>query len=80
MERKELKRCYILQKDVYLIHEINRVNRGDRVVISGGRRRCSEANSCDKQGLKCKWVSVDYNFDGMNLKNLPPAGGSNGTP
>ncbi len=73
MERKELRKCYILQKDVYLIHEINMDLRDNLIIKSRGARRCSEAFSCDKQKMKCKWVSMEYNFDGMNPKNLPPA-------
>ncbi len=72
MEQSESKRCFILNKDVHLIHEIIMDLRDSLIIKSRGARRCSEAFSCDKQKMKCKWVSMQYNFDGMNPKNLPP--------
>ncbi len=73
MEQRESKRCFILDKDVYLIHEITMDLRDNLIIKGRGDRRCSEAFNCDKLKNKCKWVSMEYNFDGMNPKNLPPA-------
>ncbi len=72
MERMEFRRCYILQKDVCLFSEVSRVYRGDRIVISGERKRCGEVNNCGFLKKPCRWVSPDFNFDGLDKKKLPP--------
>ncbi len=71
MEQREFKKCFYLQRNVCLIHEIKMDMDEFRNIKSRVESRCNDANHCDQQKIMCKWVSADHCFDGIHPKNLP---------